>query len=334
MLLLRRANAASLVRRVPRNGRRWLSDSPSPSDPAVRQLISLLDKHPRLLRAACTENADVVRKSLHLPTSSLEAFERADGDGNRVLTEAEFRSWYSKFLPTSGGVAGAAAVGEGKEPSAGEGEVEQPSTTALRRLAIGCMVPFIGFGFLDNAIMIVAGDQIDAAFGATLGLSTLAAAGFGNLLSDVAGIQASGFIERFASRLGLPESGLTQQQLKTSAAQRVNMGASALGIAIGCLLGMLPLFLMEDEETRMLRAVFNEIDVDRDGTVRISELERALTKFGIEFDRKALTTIFDEIDQHHHHALDFSEFVALVNRWKDLAKGASPAALTFEKRGS
>ena len=46
----------------------------------------------------------------------------------------------------------------------------------------------VGFGFADNAIMIVAGDRIDATLGVRLGFSTLAAAGLGNLISDVAGI--------------------------------------------------------------------------------------------------------------------------------------------------
>ena len=52
-----------------------------------------------------------------------------------------------------------------------------PSWLQLRRLMLQVGIPFIGFGFLDNAIMITAGDTIDATFGATLGLSALAAAG-------------------------------------------------------------------------------------------------------------------------------------------------------------
>ena len=38
----------------------------------------------------------------------------------------------------------------------------------------------LGFGFMDNIIMIQAGDYIDTTFGAVLGISTLTAAGFGN----------------------------------------------------------------------------------------------------------------------------------------------------------
>ncbi|VDP92384.1 unnamed protein product [Echinostoma caproni] len=46
-------------------------------------------------------------------------------------------------------------------------------------------LPFIGFGFLDNAIMIVAGEYIDLTFASLFGLSTMAAAGLGNLVSDI-----------------------------------------------------------------------------------------------------------------------------------------------------
>jgi chitinase len=49
-------------------------------------------------------------------------------------------------------------------------------------------VPFIAFGFLDNFIMIVAGDFIDETFCVAFSLSTMCAAGFGNTLSDVVGI--------------------------------------------------------------------------------------------------------------------------------------------------
>ena len=45
-----------------------------------------------------------------------------------------------------------------------------------------------------SAIMLAAGDQIEAVFGATLGLSAMAAAGLGNMCSDVVGIQVYMYI--------------------------------------------------------------------------------------------------------------------------------------------
>ena len=46
-----------------------------------------------------------------------------------------------------------------------------PSYADLRQVFLNQSLPFIGFGFLDNLIMIVAGDYIDANIGVTLGLS-------------------------------------------------------------------------------------------------------------------------------------------------------------------
>jgi hypothetical protein len=43
----------------------------------------------------------------------------------------------------------------------------------------------LGFGFLDNFIMIVAGEYIDLTLGVTLGISTMAAAALGKLVSAV-----------------------------------------------------------------------------------------------------------------------------------------------------
>ena len=57
-------------------------------------------------------------------------------------------------------------------------------------LALKSSLPFVAFGFVDNAIMITAGDAIEASIGVALSLSTMAAAGLGNLCSDVVGIAA------------------------------------------------------------------------------------------------------------------------------------------------
>jgi hypothetical protein len=48
------------------------------------------------------------------------------------------------------------------------------------------------------SLQIVAGDYIDASLGAAFCLSTMAAAGLGNLVSDVAGIFCADAIERRA----------------------------------------------------------------------------------------------------------------------------------------
>lgn len=54
-----------------------------------------------------------------------------------------------------------------------------PTLAQLMRFATIKGLPFVAFGLFDNMIMITAGEQIDAAFGAKLGLSSMAAAGLG-----------------------------------------------------------------------------------------------------------------------------------------------------------
>lgn len=55
----------------------------------------------------------------------------------------------------------------------------------LQILFISAAVPMIGFGFMDNLVMITMGEFIDSTMGVTFGLSTLTAAGFGQIFSGI-----------------------------------------------------------------------------------------------------------------------------------------------------
>uniref|UniRef100_A0A8C3DL94 Transmembrane protein 65 n=1 Tax=Corvus moneduloides TaxID=1196302 RepID=A0A8C3DL94_CORMO len=91
-------------------------------------------------------------------------------------------------------------------------EVAPPSPGQLRHVFFHNALPFVGFGFLDNAIMIAAGTQIELSIGVVLGISTMAAAALGNLVSDLAGLGLAGYVEALASRLGLSIPDLTPKQ--------------------------------------------------------------------------------------------------------------------------
>lgn len=71
----------------------------------------------------------------------------------------------------------------------------------------------------------------------------MAAAGLGNAVSDAAGVYLGGYIETMATKLGLKDPKLTKAQAKTKKAQMVSTTAAAIGIIVGCLLGMFPLLL-------------------------------------------------------------------------------------------
>lgn len=57
-----------------------------------------------------------------------------------------------------------------REEAEAAGDIPRPTNHELSQLAFHASLPFIGFGFLDNFIMIVAGDYIDHHIGVTLGI--------------------------------------------------------------------------------------------------------------------------------------------------------------------
>uniref|UniRef100_A0A8C9AK78 Transmembrane protein 65 n=1 Tax=Prolemur simus TaxID=1328070 RepID=A0A8C9AK78_PROSS len=114
-------------------------------------------------------------------------------------------------------------------------EALPPTPGQLRYVFIHNAIPFIGFGFLDNAIMIVA-----------------VTAALGNLVSDLAGLGLAGYVEALASRLGLSIPDLTPKQVDMWQTRVSTHLGKAVGVTIGCILGMLPLIFLgggeEDEK--------------------------------------------------------------------------------------
>ncbi|XP_053987597.1 uncharacterized protein LOC128880996 isoform X1 [Hylaeus volcanicus] len=119
--------------------------------------------------------------------------------------------------------------------------VPGPTTKNLVLVAIANAIPFIGFGFLDNFIMIIAGDQIEMILNKKFPISTMAAAALGNTVSDIIGIGSVHYVEIFAHKIGFQAPKLTSIELnlpKTKLA--ANLGR-VIGVTIGCLIGMTPI---------------------------------------------------------------------------------------------
>ncbi len=108
----------------------------------------------------------------------------------------------------------------------------QHRTTFNRVISIA--TAFIVFGFIDNFLMIMFGEQIDSFF-RSMGVSnTLLAAGLGNTFSDAIGILSGRWVEKLV-HLKLPpvvDGDLSRTQ---------TVAAETIGIIIGCLIGLLPL---------------------------------------------------------------------------------------------
>jgi len=126
----------------------------------------------------------------------------------------------------------------------------EPTALQLRRHFVQSMVPMVGFGFMDNTVMIHAGNAIDLTLGVTLGLSTLAAAACGQICSDVAGVTFGGAIESAALRLGLPSPGFTEEQRRDPDIKRLHILGSVVGVICGCSLGLVNLLLIDASEAK------------------------------------------------------------------------------------
>lgn len=124
------------------------------------------------------------------------------------------------------------------------------TSAQIRYILVHNAIPFVGFGFLDNAIMIAAGTQIEVSIGVTLGISTMAAAALGNLISDLAGLGLAGYVEALVSKLGMQVPELTPTQADMWQTRVSSHLGKALGVSIGCLLGMFPLLFISDEEDK------------------------------------------------------------------------------------
>ncbi|XP_048849501.1 transmembrane protein 65-like [Brienomyrus brachyistius] len=125
-------------------------------------------------------------------------------------------------------------------------ESAPPTSAQLRYVLLHNAIPFVGFGFLDNAIMIAAGTQIELSIGVVFGISTMAAAALGNLVSDLAGLGLAGYVEALAHRLGMQIPDLTPKQADMWQTRVSSHMGKAIGVTIGCLLGMFPLLFMKN----------------------------------------------------------------------------------------
>eukprot|EP00927_Polykrikos_kofoidii_P050529 TRINITY_DN44426_c0_g1_i1.p1 TRINITY_DN44426_c0_g1~~TRINITY_DN44426_c0_g1_i1.p1 ORF type:complete len:326 (-),score=43.77 TRINITY_DN44426_c0_g1_i1:38-1015(-) len=124
-------------------------------------------------------------------------------------------------------------------------QVPAPAKKELRTLFLHAAVPMIGFGFMDNSIMILMGDLIDNSIGQRFQLATMSAAAFGQLCSDTCGVCFGGFIEAMATKLGLPIPSLTAAQRQLRICKFYGTAGAACGVILGCSLGMLNLLWLD-----------------------------------------------------------------------------------------
>lgn len=143
-------------------------------------------------------------------------------------------------------------------------ETPEPPTRDLYAVAIRQAIPFVGFGIMDNAILLLAGEAIDLHLGLALGISTMCAAAIGNIISDITGVMFGAMIEDAVLRWSTVVERLTRGRVKVPAMPNLSheqrqlrsvrwsgQFGCAIGLTIGCVIGMFPLlFFPEVEKSR------------------------------------------------------------------------------------
>jgi Transmembrane protein 65 len=169
--------------------------------------------------------------------------------------------------------------------------VPEPSKRDLSLVILNTTIPFIGFGIMDNALLIIAGDVIDTSLGVALGISTMCAAAIGNIISDVAGVMLGAIIEDYASRLGIPIPDLSTAQRQLRSVRFANQFGCALGLVIGCIIGMFPLLLIDSNKIQKMKQEAKLDLIFSDVVTKAKELIGAeITNLYLIVDSKETTT--------------------------------------------
>jgi hypothetical protein len=271
------------------------------SDEEIKKVVKALEADPELAIRVVSNLTPAARRQLVVAGSAFEWFggqraaqsevRAADADQDQVISTKDFDLWFEKAL---------ARRAQEQQEAEGKGEKKSSSSTAAATAAGGATaalsfsalfllgleagLPFVGFGFLDNAVMILAGDVIDRSVGFFLGCSVLASAAMGNVVSGMMGMQLHGSIERLVHFFKLPIPTLTDEQRKSKRVFFAGHIGGTIGIATGLTLGMLPLLFLSDKEAEGEARAFKEIDTNKDGKLTAAELKRALNGAGVQHE--------------------------------------------------
>ena len=117
----------------------------------------------------------------------------------------------------------------------------------VRSVVLSAAIPMVGFGFMDNFIMITAGSAIDNTLGVQMGLATMTAAALGQVVSDVSGVL---FGDTMARAFQVRPANLSEAQKKLASVARLRLGGAVGGVILGCCLGASALHLIPEEAGR------------------------------------------------------------------------------------
>jgi tRNA-specific adenosine deaminase 1 len=133
---------------------------------------------------------------------------------------------------------------------------QEPSKRDLYIVALHQSIPFIGFGMMDNSVLILAGEAIDIELGTILNISTMCAAAIGNIIADLCGVAFgtvfATYLERCTrGRLILPPMPqLTYAQRELHSVKMYGQVGVCAGLTLGCIIGMFPLLFFSSEKKK------------------------------------------------------------------------------------
>ena len=105
---------------------------------------------------------------------------------------------------------------------------------------------------MDNTIMIHAGHYVDCTLGVTFGLSTLAAAGIGQIFSGIGGVIFGDALDVAFRRIG-GSTTMTTAQRATRASRMAGLTGGIMGVMLGCTLGLVNLLFVDEHKASLLK---------------------------------------------------------------------------------
>ena len=119
----------------------------------------------------------------------------------------------------------------------------QLTSQQIQSIFLSAAIPMIGFGFMDNFVMITAGNAIDNSIGIQMGLATMTAAAIGQVVSDVSGVMFGDTLSRVFK---ISSAQLTETQRNLAFVRRLRLAGAVLGVITGCTLGATALYFVPD----------------------------------------------------------------------------------------
>ncbi|KAL7697220.1 Transmembrane protein 65 [Lotmaria passim] len=269
----------------------------------LQRIAHLIENDPRILMEVVASMDPQSRRRLVVTGGAMEWFgtesaaqevEKADADKDRQISPKDFDHWFESALKRRQ-EGQKKRVTETKQPTSATTAAASKTLplAALFMIALEAGLPFVGFGFLDNATMILAGDLIDGTLGFYLNCSVLASAAMGNVCSGMLGMQVHGLIDKAVQKLNFNMPVLTEEQMRDRRVFLAGHLGGTIGIMAGLVLGMLPLLFLDGDTTEKSDyAMFHRWDVNNSGFIELPEFEKVLREIGLgQTDAKAKVLI-------------------------------------------